>query len=498
MIYNPGQPPSPNLLQDIIEEVPIRIFWKDTEGRYLGCNTLFAIDAGLSRPDELIGKTDFDMGWNDQAEAYRADDFAVMASGESKLGFEEPQTTPEGKTIWLRTSKVPLRNEQQQIIGILGIYEDITAQKQNETRFQSVIDASPVPFALNDSRQNIIYLNPAFTSTFGYNLEDIPTLEVWWPKAYPDSKYRAWVATTWQDRLDKSTREAAPFQPLELDIHCKDGSVRTAIVGASSLAGVASGIYLVTLFDITERKRSEQKLSESEKTYRGIFNSLSEAVYILDAHGSFLDVNEGAVRMYGFPRSYFIGKNPGDLSAPNRNDLNRVIEQLGLALHGVPQTLEFWALNSKGEEFPKEVHLYPGNYFGKQVVIAVATNISARKQQQALLESSRQRFQTLFDSSTDGIFVLDMQGNFIDINRTAYERLGYTKDELMAKNLSELDTPEFSAKLPDRFAEVVNNGTAIFESAQYCKNGSIMPIEANTRILDLDGQQVVFSHIRDI
>ncbi|MBI1175697.1 MAG: GAF domain-containing protein [Sideroxydans sp.] len=120
------------LLQNIVEGVPIRIFWKDRNLRYLGSNTLFAQDAGLAGPDELIGKTDFEMGWKAQAEAYRADDMRVIESGIPQLGFEEPQTAPDGRTVWLRTSKVPLRDGEQNIIGILGIYEDITAHKLAE------------------------------------------------------------------------------------------------------------------------------------------------------------------------------------------------------------------------------------------------------------------------------------------------------------------------------------------------------------------------------
>ena len=121
-----------SLLQNIVESVPIRIFWKDRESRFLGCNTLFAKDAGFTRPDELIGKTDFDMGWKNQAELYRADDKLVMESGIPKLEYEELQTTPDGRKIWLRTSKVALLSASQEIIGILGIYEDITERKHTE------------------------------------------------------------------------------------------------------------------------------------------------------------------------------------------------------------------------------------------------------------------------------------------------------------------------------------------------------------------------------
>lgn len=123
---------SSHLLRAIIDNAPMRIFWKDRDLRYLGCNPPFARDAGKAGPEDLVGRDDFQMVWRDQAEQYRADDFSVMRSGIPKLFYDEPQTTPEGNTIWLRTSKVPLFDAQQEVAGILGIYEDITQRKQIE------------------------------------------------------------------------------------------------------------------------------------------------------------------------------------------------------------------------------------------------------------------------------------------------------------------------------------------------------------------------------
>lgn len=120
------------MLQQVLDTIPVRIFWKDRESVYLGCNQLFARDSGLNDPSELIGKTDYDMGWREQAELYRSDDAQVINSGEAKLNYEEPQTTPDGKRIWLRTSKVPLRDIDGRIIGVLGTYEDITERKKTE------------------------------------------------------------------------------------------------------------------------------------------------------------------------------------------------------------------------------------------------------------------------------------------------------------------------------------------------------------------------------
>ena len=121
---------SRNLLNTIIDTIPIRVFWKSKTLRYLGCNTLFAHDAGLESPYELIGKDDYQMTWAPQADLYREDDRAVMESGGTKLFYEEEQTTPNGENIWLSTSKIPLRNSAGEIIGILGTYEDITERKE--------------------------------------------------------------------------------------------------------------------------------------------------------------------------------------------------------------------------------------------------------------------------------------------------------------------------------------------------------------------------------
>jgi PAS domain S-box-containing protein len=123
---------SRDLLMTIINTVPTRVFWKDQDLVYMGCNQRFADDAGKFSPADVVGRNDFEMGWQAQAELYREDDFKVLSSGRAKLSYDEPQNTPNGQTIWLRTSKVPLRNAEGEIFGILGVYEDITARKMTE------------------------------------------------------------------------------------------------------------------------------------------------------------------------------------------------------------------------------------------------------------------------------------------------------------------------------------------------------------------------------
>ncbi|MGH1351770.1 MAG: sensor domain-containing protein, partial [Methyloligellaceae bacterium] len=123
------QIPSKLMLKLVLDALPVRIFWKDTDLTYLGCNQHFADDAGVKSPADLEGYCDFDFFEKDIADLFREDDRIVMDTGIPKVGYEEPQANPGGETRWLRTNKVPLKDLSGEIVGVLGTYEDITEQK---------------------------------------------------------------------------------------------------------------------------------------------------------------------------------------------------------------------------------------------------------------------------------------------------------------------------------------------------------------------------------
>ncbi|HEX5670947.1 MAG TPA: GAF domain-containing protein, partial [Sulfuricurvum sp.] len=157
-----------NLLSTIINTAPMRIFWKDLDLNYLGCNDVFAKDAGKETHKDVIGKDDYQMGWKEQAELYRADDRKIIESGIPKIFFDEPQTTPTGEKIWLSTSKVPLYGPDNNIMGVLGMYQDITQRKnaesaliESESRLQAIIQTEPECVKTVDSRCRLTQMNPA-------------------------------------------------------------------------------------------------------------------------------------------------------------------------------------------------------------------------------------------------------------------------------------------------------------------------------------------------
>lgn len=123
---------SQDTLQAIVDNIPRAIFWKDPELRFMGCNRIFAEIAGASSPAELIGKSDFDMAWKAQADAYRKDDLEVINSRKSKLDIEEVNINSDGEESWVRTSKVPIINKEGAVVAILGMFEDITERKKKE------------------------------------------------------------------------------------------------------------------------------------------------------------------------------------------------------------------------------------------------------------------------------------------------------------------------------------------------------------------------------
>ncbi len=121
--------PYQNILQKVIDEIPIAIFWKDLDKVIIGCNRLYARNAGYNDPQELIGKTDYDFPWRDFAEKYIQDDMEIINKKTEKISYEEINRRYDGSIRTVLVSKVPLYDDAREIIGVLGIYSDITERK---------------------------------------------------------------------------------------------------------------------------------------------------------------------------------------------------------------------------------------------------------------------------------------------------------------------------------------------------------------------------------
>ena len=157
-----------------------------------------------------------------------------------------------------------------------------------------------------------------------------------------------------------------------------------ALIFTTVIVSRIVGSYQARLEDVkrlgTELNQRMSALAASEASFHGLFNTVYEAIYILDRDGRFLAVNDGAVRMYGYPRETLVGRTPEFVSAPDRNDLAAVAAMMQRAFAGEPQRFEFWGRRADGEAFPKEVRLVRGTWFGQDVLIATADDITGQVQ----------------------------------------------------------------------------------------------------------------------
>lgn len=167
------------MLQLVLDHIPQRVFWKDRESRYLGANRAFLADLGLGSRDELTGKSDWELPTRLNAELYYRDDQRVMEQDASKLNFEEPFVPPGGGHRWVLTSKVPMHDDQNTVIGILGAYADISEQKAMQARLEdtlrelnAIVNNAQVGIAFLKDRR-FVWINPRMERIFGYSLAEV-------------------------------------------------------------------------------------------------------------------------------------------------------------------------------------------------------------------------------------------------------------------------------------------------------------------------------------
>ncbi len=252
------------MFQLVLDTIPLGVFWKNRDGRYLGCNRRFLTDSGFSARDDITGRLDSEMPWKGEAELFLDEDRQVMETGQAEIGYEKPVVGTDGVRRWLRTNKVPLTGSTGGVIGVLGTHEDITESKRaqealRESResFRSVVENAPEAIFVSTGGC-FRYLNPPAVRLLGAasasELLGRPLIE----SVHPDSR-----ATLAEAIRQVQERTGTPI-PVAQKYLRRDGTVLDIEGSVVPLIyeGEQGGLVLVR--DVTERRQAEEALRAKE------------------------------------------------------------------------------------------------------------------------------------------------------------------------------------------------------------------------------------------
>ncbi len=353
------------------------------------------------------------------------------------------------------------------------------ALKKSEEQFRLITENTTDNIALVtfDLKAKYIYVSPSVKPVLGYDPEDLLG-KSFFDFIHPEDKKRLFpvLKKYMNSKIKKilTGKESKISETIEFRFKDKTGNWRFM----QSTINIVGKQLLSVARDITERKKAEEALKQSEKNYRDLFNNATDAIYIQDKEGRFLDVNQGAVDMYGYPKRFFIGKTPDFLSAPGKNDMKKIIGFVEDAFKGKPRQYDFWGIRKNGEVFPKIVRSQKGFYLDQEVIITYALDITERKQAEEELRESEKRFQKLLENvPTVAVQGYNSYGIVNYWNKANESLYGYTAEEAIGKNFVELIIP---LEMRNEVQKIVKHGAETGE----------MPPAAELTLMRKDGNPV--------
>lgn len=271
---------SQNMLRSIIDNIPQRVFWKDTNSKFLGCNIHFAKDLGLKDPGEIVGKSEYDFSDKDVADKYvKADKYIIENARPISISDYKQLVNHESKKISVRLNKLPLINENNEIIGVVGTYEDISKQKaieENLRKLSQAVEQSPVSIVITDLKGNIEYVNNKFNQVTGYSAEEVIGKN---PRILKSGKTSSEEYKNLWETIASGNEWRGEFHNKK-----KNGELYWESASISPIKDTSGNIthFLAVKEDITERKRIEESIRESERLLREIQAITNLGSYVLD------------------------------------------------------------------------------------------------------------------------------------------------------------------------------------------------------------------------
>ncbi|HUI88132.1 MAG TPA: PAS domain S-box protein [Anaerolineales bacterium] len=414
--------------RSLYENSTIGIYRTTPDGRILLANPALLQMLGYSSFEELAQR---DLEEDGYEAGYERSKFRTEIERDGEVrGLESSWTKKDGTPIFIRESAKAVRDPDGKVLYYEGTVEDITDRKraeeelrENETRFREAIEFLPIPISLADSQENILYFNERFTECYGYTRQDLPTIEAWMIHAYPDPGYRELVQSSWKKRVAESLRDHIATPVREFNVTCKDGSQRNVEI----IARVIGSLIIVSFNDVTERRREEEALKESEEKYRRLFEDAVLGIFQSTADGKVIAVNPAFAKIFGYDSPHEVMQAINDVATAIYADPPKRVEVVQRIFEsGGPVVMENLYKRKNGELFTGNLHAWLVRDVARkaQFLEGFVEDITERKRAEEQLRASEERYRSLFEDAPVGILLVKTQGEILEVNPAGLQILG--------------------------------------------------------------------------
>ncbi|MHA1988081.1 MAG: PAS domain S-box protein [Promethearchaeota archaeon] len=423
------------MLELVINNIPQLIYWKDKNLNYLGCNLNFAQIYGFNHPSLIIGRSDRDINWGkDKSDLLNKAERRVMENKKSEYNVVEILSLPNGDQVWYEINRIPLQSAYGTIEGILVTYEDVTERKiseqmlkESEEKYRNlIINLTDIILEI-DLKGKVTYVSPQSSDVMGYSPAEIIG-ESAFKFIHPEDAPK--IAESMKEAFQTKETIAIPMYRL---LH-KNGTIKSVSARGRYVNTNGNERIIGAIRDITIQKQIEEKLKESEESYRTIFDASPDYIYVTDVEGNLLDANKSLLNRIGITleelkQTKFIQYFAGD----DIETLMKTFEELtlGKEIRGI----EVRAKNVHGETFEYEVNSVPLKKDGKVTrILNLARDITDKKDAEHRLKESENKYRHLFESSPYSIVLINRRGEIIDCNPTTERIFQKKTDELLGRN----------------------------------------------------------------
>ncbi|HEX6961466.1 MAG TPA: PAS domain S-box protein [Lacipirellula sp.] len=414
-------------LSAVTMNAPVAIYIKDVEGRYLLCNPLAA--QALGRAEGVLGLTDGELLPRQVAGAIREFDQQVLNAGES-MEQEEVIPCPTGDRHYLSV-KFPLRNAAGAVIGVGGVSVDVTDRKQaqqalrdSERRLLLATQAGKVGVWAWDIEANRVSWSESLQTILGVRSEDLANYEGFEALVHPDDRQRI------QDAIRRAVDSDAPLE-IEFRAIRPDGAEVWLFSNAAVIREHGQAVRMLgATLDITERKRGEIALRESEERFRTLASHAPVGIFQSDMDGNSVFVNEGWCAMAGLTPEQAAGA--GWTTAIHPDDRDRVMEGWRRAVaNRAASSAEFRFLRTDGVVIWLQGNAVPLHDAADEMIgyIGTIADITARKEAESALRNSERMYRAIGESIDYGIWVCDAEGRNIYSSESFLKLVGITQEQ---------------------------------------------------------------------